>query len=124
MSPLAVARAVNVGRLAIGAAMLVAPEQTMRAWVGDDVSRPATQMLIRSFGFREVVLGGIGAHVAHQEGVGPRTIRTLAACDAVDVATTFGARAALPGAALPMMVAVAGGAAVAGTFAARGLARG
>jgi hypothetical protein len=123
VSGLLAARLVSAGRLAIGAAMLAVPELVMRTWIGEgEAARPATRMVTRSFGFREVVLGGLGLHVAGQPGVGPRTLRTLAACDAVDLALTVGAREALPAAAVPLMVGLAGGAAAVQTWAARELA--
>jgi hypothetical protein len=122
MSPLFAARAISAGRLLIGAAMVVKPPLAMNAWIGsDEAERPAMQMVVRSFGFREVFLGGLGLHVAHRDGVGPRTLQTLAACDVVDLSVTVLHREALPGAAVPMMLAVAGGAAVTQLWASRAL---
>ena len=79
-------------------------------------------MVVRSFGFREILLGGLGLHVAHREGVGPRTLQTLAACDVVDLSVTIAHRDALPASAVPMMLAVAGGAAITQLWASRALA--
>jgi hypothetical protein len=122
VTPLLAARAINAGRLAFGVGMMAAPTRLMAAWIGEgEASRPATQMVVRSFGFREVFLGGLGLHVAHREGVGPRTLQTLAACDAVDVSVTVLHREALPAAAVPMMLAVAGGAAITQLWASRAL---
>jgi hypothetical protein len=122
VSPLFVARAVSAGRLLIGAAMMVKPPLAMNAWIGEDeAQRPVMQMVVRSFGFREVFLGGLGLHVAHREGVGPRTLQTLAACDAVDLSVTILHRDALPKVAVPMMAAVAGGAAISQLWASRAL---
>jgi hypothetical protein len=122
MSPLFAARAISAGRLLIGAAMVVKPPLAMNAWIGhDEAERPAMQMVVRSFGFREVFLGGLGLHVAHRDGVGPRTLQTLAACDVVDLSVTVLHREALPAAAVPMMLAVAGGAAITQLWASRAL---
>lgn len=122
MSPLLAARAISAGRLLIGAVMMAKPTLAMSQWVGEDeAARPAMQMVVRSFGFREVFLGGLGLHVAHRDGVGPRTLQTLAACDAVDLSVTIAHREALPGTAVPMMLAVAGGAAAVQLWASREL---
>jgi hypothetical protein len=123
VTPLLAARAINAGRLAFGVGMMAAPTRLMAAWIGEgEASRPATQMVVRSFGFREIVLGGLGLHTAARPGVGPRTIRTLAACDIVDLTVTVAARSALPAAAVPLMAAIAGGAAATQLWAARELA--
>ncbi len=122
MSPLLAARAINAGRLALGAAMMAVPDRAMGAWIGKrEASRPATQMVVRSFGFREVVLGGLGMHVAGRPGAGPRTVQALAACDLVDLSVTVAARRDLPAPAVPMMLALAGGAAAVQLWASRGL---
>jgi hypothetical protein len=123
MSPAFVARAINAGRLAFGVGMMVVPEKVMGAWIGEsEAARPAMKMVVRSFGMREIVLGGLGLHVADRPGVGPRTIQTLALCDLVDASVTVASRDDLPATALPIMLAVAGGAAAAQTWAARQLA--
>jgi hypothetical protein len=122
MSPLLAARAVSAGRLLIGAAMMAVPDRALAMWIGAaEASRPATKMVIRSFGFREVVLGGLGLHVAGRPGVGPRTLSTLAACDLVDLGVTAAARRDLPASSLPMMGGLAGGAALVQVWAAREL---
>jgi hypothetical protein len=123
MSASLVARAINAGRLAFGVGMMVVPEKVMGAWIGEaEAARPAMKMVVRSFGMREIVLGGLGLHVADRPGVGPRTIQTLALCDLVDAGVTVASRRDLPSSALPIMLGVAGGAAAAQTWAARELA--
>jgi hypothetical protein len=123
VNALLAARVVAAGRLAIGAAMVAAPERGMPQWIGAAESeRPVTDMLTRSFGAREVLLGGLALHVADRPGIGPRLLRSLALCDATDLALTLARREALPGTAVPMMVALAGGAVVAQLWAAHELA--
>jgi len=123
MSAVSVARAVSVGRLAVGVGMMVAPSRIMSGWVGDAESRrPAMDMLTRSFGAREILLGFIGAHVAGTPGVGRRTIGAMAFMDLTDLCVTVAHRDSLPKAALPIMAGVAGGAVVSQAWAARELA--
>jgi hypothetical protein len=119
VSPKAVAKAISAGRLGFGVAMMAAPRLVMAKWVGEaEIERPAMDMITRSFGAREILLGFIGLHVAEREGVNKRTLQSLAFCDATDVAVTLARREALPRAAVPIMIAVAGGAVVAQLWAA------
>lgn len=123
MDAVKVARAVSAGRLAFGVGMMAVPAKVMGGWVGDaEARRPAMDMLTRSFGAREILLGFIGVHVAGTKGVGKRTIGTMAFMDLTDLAVTVAHRRSLPKAALPIMAGVAGGAVVAQAWAARELA--
>ena len=122
MGPVAVAKAVSAGRLAFGVGMMAAPPKVMGAWVGAAESRrPAMDMITRSLGAREILLGFIGVHVAGTKGVGKRTVGTMAFLDATDLAVTVAHRNSLPKPALPIMAGVAGGAVVAQLWAAREL---
>lgn len=122
MTPQTVAKAVSAGRLAFGVAMMAAPSKVMAGWVGEKESqRPAMDLLTRSFGAREILLGFIGVHVAGTPGVGKRTIGTMAFLDATDLAVTVAHRASLPKSALPIMAGVAGGAVAAQVWASREL---
>jgi len=123
MNAVGVAKAVSAGRAAFGVAMMAAPAAVMGGWVGKKESRrPAMDMLTRSFGAREILLGFMGVHVAGTPGVGRRTIGTMALLDATDLAVTVVHRRSLPKTALPIMVGVAGGAVVSQVLAARELA--
>ena len=121
MSPLAVARAVSAGRLALGVAMMAVPSRAMSAWVGKDAERPTMDLVTRAFGAREVLLGFLALHVADRPGVGRRTIGALALCDLTDLTATIAHRDSLPKAAVPMMVGLAGGAFASQLWAAREL---
>jgi hypothetical protein len=112
-----VARTVAVGRIAFGAALVLAPRATARPWVGDDADRPGATVLTRALGARDMVLGLIALHTLSHPDVGPRWQRTLAVCDSVDLAATVAAREALPPRALAGTVAVAGGSALAALWA-------
>jgi hypothetical protein len=111
VSPVAVARAVSAGRLGLGLVMMASPRLAMSRWVGEAESRrPTMDLVTRAFGAREVLLGFLALHVADRPGVGKRTIGALALCDLTDLTATIVRRESLPKAAVPMMVAVAGGA--------------
>ena len=121
MDAQASARLLGFGRLAIGAAMLVAPQKAVGAWIGADADRTGTQVVTRAFGAREILLGFIAAHVASRPGVGRRTIQALAFCDAVDAVVTVGARQALPASGVAMVGLMATGGAVSHTVLAQRL---
>ena len=114
MSPLAAARALAAGRVVVGAALLLAPERAAAAWIGEDARRPAVHAIVRALGIRDLILGGLALHVAGRPGVGPRTIATCAAADAVDFGATLAVREHLPPAGVAGTLAVAGSATVAG----------
>ena len=122
MTPAAVAKAVSAGRMALGAAMMVAPSRSMSAWVGEkEAERPAFDLVTRAFGAREVLLGFMALHVADRPGVGKRTIGAMSLLDLTDLSATIAHRDSLPKTAVPMMVAVAGGAFAAQVWASRQL---
>ena len=114
MTPLAAARAVAAGRVAVGAALLLAPGLAGRAWIGDDAQRPAVHAIVRALGIRDLILGALTLHVANRPGVGARTVATCALVDAVDFGATLAAREHIPTSAATGTMAVAGGAALAG----------
>ncbi|MGH2917114.1 MAG: hypothetical protein ACRDLS_00735 [Solirubrobacteraceae bacterium] len=107
MSPRDVARLIAAGRIAIGAALMVAPRLTTRLWLGDDADRAGTQVVARAMGVRDVVTGAIALHTLDHHDVGPRWQRTLAGVDAVDLGATLAARRELPRVGVAMVVAMA-----------------
>jgi hypothetical protein len=117
-----VAQGLALGRVAIGAALLIAPKASAQRWLGDDADRQATQVVVRGLGARDLVMGLIALHTAAHPQVGPRWQRTLAACDIVDGASTLLARSALPRNGVIGTAAIAGGAAVAEALVAQALA--
>jgi hypothetical protein len=112
MQPRDAARAYGAGRVAVGAALLLAPRLLGRIWLGRPAATPAGAVVIRAFAVRDLVLGGIAMHTVDHPDVAPRWQRTCAAVDAVDFAATAAARRSLPrvGAALVMAMAAAGAA--------------
>jgi hypothetical protein len=118
------ARLLHGGRVALGAALLIAPQRTARGWVGDLADRPGVQALVRSVGVRDVVLGMIALHTLDHPDVGPRWQATVGAVDAVDALATGLAASDLPARGVAATVAIAGGAAAAGFHFSRALKAG
>jgi hypothetical protein len=108
------ARAIAAGRVLAGVAFLVAPALAGRGWIGEDAERPAVQAIFRALGIRDLILGLLTLHVVDRPGIGPRTVATCAAADAVDFGATLAARDSLPPAAANGILVIAGGATVAG----------
>ncbi len=122
MSPRALAGALATGRVALGLAVLAAPEEVASRWLGDHARHPAVRYLAHSLGARDVALGALalatlkdGRHAAHAQAA-------CAAADAVDALATVAARSELPLLGAIGTVAVAGGAAIAELYLARELA--
>ncbi|HEX8156922.1 MAG TPA: hypothetical protein VF526_06005 [Solirubrobacteraceae bacterium] len=105
-----VARVINTGRIALGAALMLAPRLAARGWIGQDADAPGVTALARGLGVREAVLGAMGLHTMDNPQVGPRWQRTLALCDGVDLAATLAVRRSLPRAGVALIVVLAGSA--------------
>jgi hypothetical protein len=120
--PRDVARILAAGRVAIGAGLLAAPRLSLGMWVGRDAAPGSVAPVGRALGAREVVLGSIALHPLDPPQVGPRWVRTLAACDVVDLVATLAARRTLPAPGYALVVAMAGTAAAAQLWAAGALA--
>lgn len=105
-----VARVINTGRIALGAALMLAPRLAARSWIGQDADAPGVTALARGLGVREVVLGAMALHTIDNPQIGPRWQRTLALCDGVDLAATLAVRRSLPRAGVALIVVLAGSA--------------
>ena len=114
MTPRDAARALAFGRIAIGAACVVAPRFAGGLWIGPDARRAGTTVFARALGARDVLLGGMVLHTLDRAEVGPRWLAATAACDAVDCTAAAAVRDDLPRARGRLGMAMAGGAAVAG----------
>jgi hypothetical protein len=122
VSPRDAARALALGRIAIGAACVLAPRLAGSVWVGRDGGRPGASVFVRAVGARDVLLGAMVLHTVDHPEVAPRWLAATAACDAVDCAAATAVRDDIPGARGPAGIALAGGAAVAGAALSRTLA--
>ena len=112
------ARAVGLGRIGFGVALVLAPERFTRLWLGRDSGRAGTQVAARGLGGRDVVLG-LGALMAR----GPALrgwVAGAVAADLTDFVATIGAGRGVPArgrlavGALALTGATAGAAALAG----------
>lgn len=104
----------NAGRVAIGAALVARPELVTGQWLGKDGRRPAVRVLARGFGARDAALGaGTLDAIRNGRSLKPWVVAGLA-CDAADLLGTHFGRHDLPGAAAPLMYAIAGGALLVG----------
>src|SRR3954449_3046007 len=96
MDPRDVARVYGAGRVAVGAALLLAPRRLGRVWLGRPADTPAGAVAMRALGLRDAVLGAMALHPLHHPQGAPRWERHRAAVDAVHLAATAAARSALP----------------------------
>jgi hypothetical protein len=98
----------SVGRLALGASLVVRPQLVGGLWLGADARRPAVGVLGRAFGARDAALGG-GTLTAMRAGqpLLPWLVAGLVA-DGTDLLATFVARDKLPRRALPLIGPLAG----------------
>jgi hypothetical protein len=118
---LAVARALALGRVGFGVALLATPGLVGRPWIGEVAGTPNGTVALRALGVRDLLLGGIAAHVIDRGPVAARAAQANAVADLVDFTATLVARRSLPPTAAGAL-AVAGGGAVAGLVVSRLLA--
>lgn len=106
-------RLMAAGRIAVGAALTVAPGVSGRAWIGAAATDPPVKVMTRAMGIRDLALG-LGTLRAIEDGQPLRPWAVLGAMsDAVDAAATLLALRRLGPGALPVL-ATATVAAVAG----------
>jgi hypothetical protein len=117
-----VARITAAGRVAIGAALLLAPQAVTRAWTGPTGALPGARLLGRGLGVRDLALG-LGVIGALDRG-DPRTrdwVRASAVADVGDALATVLAYRHLPKRSRFGVLLLASGAALAGFVAADNL---
>jgi hypothetical protein len=83
-------RTLAAGRVVVGAAMLLRPEQAVRGWIGPGAAaRGGTKVVTQAFGGRDLVLGA-GALAALGRGGDARDwVLAGALCDVVDLVATL-----------------------------------
>jgi hypothetical protein len=115
MEPREIAIAQARGRIAVGAAFVLAPGLAARSWVGRDASRRSTKVVSRAFGVRDLALG-LGVVIAIDRGTPVRGwLEASALSDAVDFCATLLGGDAVPRVTRPGVLALgAGSGAVAG----------
>jgi hypothetical protein len=122
MSPRRGALVLAAGRVALGVAVLLAPERVTGRWLGVHSGHPAVRYLARSLGVRDLALGVLVLQTLDDPRLGPSAQAACAVVDSVDALATVAARSDLPVAGAAGTVAVAGGAAAAGFLFAHRLA--
>jgi hypothetical protein len=120
MEPRDIAVAQARGRIAVGAAFLLAPGLAGRTWVGADAARPSAKLLSRAFGARDLALG-LGVVIAIDRGAPVRGwLEASALSDGADAVATLLGGATVPPLLRPGVLALGvGSAAVAGWLAKR-----
>lgn len=97
MDPRLPIRLSAVLRIALGTSFILKPNgKSVRAWIGGDADRPAATVLTRALGIRDIVTAAVSLRTVDDPQLGPAWQRTLAVCDAVDLAATLAARRSLP----------------------------
>jgi len=102
------AGALAVNRVAFGLNYVLRPASAGPSWIGRTAGRPATKVMTRSQGIRDVALGGGALLALARRGGDARTwVAAHALADATDFAATWAARDRLPrrGARLALCVA-------------------
>ncbi len=105
----AAARANAIGRLAVGTALLAAPQIATAGWVGTDADRPSVGLLGRAVGIRDVVLGA-AVLIGLANGKARPALAASALADVGDLGATLAAgdSVAEPGRTMSLAV-IAGG---------------
>lgn len=112
----------SVGRIALGAAVLAAPERVTAHWLGEENAHaPAVADLARGLAARDIALGVAGLATLERPRAGAAVLAMTAFADATDAAATAIAREHLPRRGVYGTIAIAGGAALAGLWLARAL---
>lgn len=115
-APRLIASGVAIGRIAIGAALAVAPEAAAARWIGADADRVPVQVALRGLGTRDVVLGaGTLAALGDRDAARAWLAGGILA-DGADLAGTAIAGAAIPRGGRIGVLVLAGGAIVAGAW--------
>ena len=121
MEPRDIAVALSRGRIAIGAAALAAPGLASRVMFGRDGAGPGTRAFARMLGGRDVALG-LGVVIALDRGAPVRGwLEACVLADSVDLASCIVAGRDIPAVTRLNMIALAGGAALAGVWLSRQL---
>lgn len=109
MDPRLVARAIGAGRIAVGLGFVAAPKLA-RPWIGPTAEREDVGVVLRAFGVRDVVLGGLAVHTASKPQVAARMAATGIVVDTVDLVATVAARRSVPATGVALVALMAGGA--------------
>lgn len=113
LTPQNASRAIGIGRIAFGIALIAAPAKLGRSWLGEGGTTAPTQVALRGLGIRDAVIGMAQVHTAGDPERGYRWARTSAFGDLVDVAATLNGGGLLPRSGVIGTAVLGGGTAVA-----------
>jgi hypothetical protein len=102
----------GIGRVALGAGLMLAPGLAGRSWVGDDASRTGAKVFASALGARDVAIGAGLIWALEQDEPAHAWLVGAALADLVDFAATLAAGDAIPKAARYGILALAGASAV------------
>jgi hypothetical protein len=116
VEPRDLARLQAFGRIAVGAALTVAPAPSGSAWIGRLGRRPGATVLTTGLGARDLAIGaGIASALRRGHGANP-WLRAGVLADLADLAGTVRARHDLPPLAVAGVGLLAGGSAALGLW--------
>jgi hypothetical protein len=116
MDARSIARLQSLGRLGLGAGLMVVPGVVGGGWVGGVADKRDGQALAIGLGARDVALA-LGAMRALGSGHGAGAwVRAGMLADAADLVATLRARDSLPALAVPAVAAIAGGSLLLGAW--------
>jgi hypothetical protein len=95
MDPRTLARAMAIGRVAFGAAFVLAPRVAASGWIGRDARRDGTKVFITGLGGRDLALGAGLLSALDRGGAKPWLVAALAS-DAGDLLGTLRSRDGIP----------------------------
>lgn len=122
MDTAVLARFTALCRAGIGCAFIVAPELSMRPWIGREAGRPRTRLLVRALGTRDVVIAA--GTLASPEAQARRSWLSAAlVADLADLLLTIAGRKRLPQTGATFVLVVAGAGVAMGAAALAGTAR-
>ncbi|HEV2820585.1 MAG TPA: hypothetical protein VGW11_08765 [Solirubrobacteraceae bacterium] len=120
MDPRQIARAIGAVRIAMGLGFVAAPKLAS-GWIGPAAQREAVGVVVRGFGARDAVLGGLMVHTASRPQVAARMAAMGIVVDAVDLVATVAARRSVPATGVALLALMAGGAIAGQAMVYRGL---
>ncbi len=121
MDSRSVVRAVALGRIGVGVALIAAPGRFTAPWLGGDAERGGTRVATRGLGARDLALGA--GTFACRDGDLPRWVAAAVLADATDLVATLAAGDDLPRGGRILVGALAGTGAALGLAALAGLGR-
>lgn len=96
LEPQTAARLLAVGRIAVGAALLAAPERVLTPWIGRDGGAEGVKVIGTALGVRDLAIGAGQLSALLRDDAAGGWLRAGAASDLVDLAATLRAREHLP----------------------------